>query len=110
MFALYVTLQVRPEGRAEFLAAITENARSSVRDEPGCSGFDVIEINGADNQFGFYEVYADADAFHHGHKESPHFAAWRAVAARVLVPGSQVNVFGTVVTAERDTTAAAARR
>ena len=36
MFSLMVQLEVRPERRAEFLAAIAANAEASVRDEPGC--------------------------------------------------------------------------
>ena len=100
MYVLWVTLQVQPEHREEFLDAITANAAASVRDEPGCLGFDVLEIDCGENRFAFYEKYADAEAFHTGHKDAPHFAQWRAVAAKVVVPGSQVNTFGDVVTSE----------
>lgn len=101
MFVLWVTVQVRPEYREEFLDAITANAAASVRDEPGCLSFDVIELASGDNRFAFYEKYADADAFHVGHKGAPHFAQWRAVAEQVLVAGSQVNTFGTIVISDR---------
>ena len=43
MYTLIVSLQIRPEKRDRFLAAITENAAASVRDEPGCLRFDVME-------------------------------------------------------------------
>ena len=43
MYTLFVSLQVRPEKRDRFLAAIAENAAASVRDEPGCLRFDVME-------------------------------------------------------------------
>ena len=44
MFSLWVTLEITPEGREEFLEAIAINARASVRDEEGCYRFDVIEL------------------------------------------------------------------
>ncbi len=100
LFAVWVTLQVRSEGRTGFLAAIEENARASVREEPGCLRFDVIELDRDENLFAFYELYRDEDAFHREHKGAAHFAAWRAVAERVLVPGSQINTFGHVAVSE----------
>ena len=106
MYVLWVTLQVQPEHREEFLDAITANAAASVRDEPGCLGFDVIELDAAENRFAFYETYTDREAFEVGHKQAPHFQAWRQVAAKVLVPGTQVNTFGDVVAAESSTAAA----
>jgi HTH-type transcriptional repressor of puuD len=100
MFTLWVTLQVRPDQREVFLEAIRANAAASVRDEPGCLSFDVIELAGGDNRFAFYERYVDADAFEVGHKGSAHFADWRRVAEQVVVPGSQVNTFGELVASE----------
>lgn len=100
MYTLWVTLQVRSDQREVFLEAIRANAAASVRDEPGCLGFDVIELAGGDNRFAFYERYVDADAFQVGHKGSAHFAEWRRVAERVVVPGSQVNTFGEIVATE----------
>ena len=99
MFSLTVQLEVRPEDRDEFLAAITTNAEASVRDEPGCRRFDVTAVEGDDNRFVLYELYADAEAFE-AHKQTPHFAAWRQVADRVLT--SQVNTRGTIVASNND--------
>jgi quinol monooxygenase YgiN len=94
MFSLTVQLEVRPEDRDEFLAAITTNAETSVRDEPGCRRFDVSAVEEDDTRFVLYEIYDDAEAFE-AHKRAPHFAAWREVADRVLA--SQINTRGTVV-------------
>ena len=99
MFSLMVQLEVRPEDRDEFLAAITTNAAASVRDEPGCHRFDVTAVEGDDNRFVLYELYDDAEAFE-AHKRAPHFAAWRQVADRVLT--SQMNTRGTVVSSNSD--------
>ncbi|MCV2488144.1 antibiotic biosynthesis monooxygenase [Geodermatophilus sp. YIM 151500] len=99
MFSLTVQLEVRPEGREEFLAAITTNAEASVRDEPGCHRFDVCAVEGDGTRFVLHELYDDAEAFE-AHKRAPHFAAWRRVADRVLA--SQVNTRGTLIAAGTD--------
>ena len=93
MFSLVVQMQVRPERREEFLAGMAANAEASVRDEPGCLRFDVSAVAADANRFFLYELYTDAEAFE-AHKASPHFAQWREIAERVLVPGSQANTPG----------------
>jgi autoinducer 2-degrading protein len=94
MFSLVVQMGVRPGRREEFLAGMTANAESSVRDEPGCLRFDVCAVEGDENRFLLYELYADAAAFD-AHKASPHFARWRTVAAQVVA--NQVNTPGTLL-------------
>jgi quinol monooxygenase YgiN len=96
MFSLVVQMEVRPELREEFLAGMTANAVAAVRDEPGCLRFDVSSVATDPNRFFLYELYTDAEAFE-AHKASPHFAQWRRVAERVLVPGSQVNTPGSLL-------------
>jgi (4S)-4-hydroxy-5-phosphonooxypentane-2,3-dione isomerase len=91
MFSLMVQLQVDPERREEFLAAITANAEASVRDEPGCLRFDVSSVEGDENGFVFYELYRDAAAFEE-HRAAPHFRTWREVADRTVV--QQINTRG----------------
>ena len=93
MFSLMVQMEVRPGRREHFLAGMAANAEASVRDEPGCLRFDVCSVAGEEDRFVLYELYTDADAFA-AHKASPHFARWREIAERVLVPGSQVNTAG----------------
>lgn len=95
MFSLWVQLQVKPECRDEFLEAIHINAEATVRDEPGCYRFDVIEVGGGgSNRFAFYEIYRDEGAFELEHKQAPHYLVYKEIAARVVVPGSQVNTSG----------------
>ena len=94
MFSLVVQMEVRPGSREEFLAGMTANAEASVRDEPGCLRFDVCSVDGDENRFLLYELYADADAFA-AHKQAPHFVAWRKIADRVVA--SQRNTPGTLL-------------
>ena len=95
MFSLMVQLEVRPEDRDEFLAAITTNAEASVRDEPGCHRFDVSRGRGRRAPLRPLRALRRRRAAFEAHKQAPHFAAWRQVADRVLA--SQVNTRGTVV-------------
>jgi autoinducer 2-degrading protein len=83
MFALVVSLNVKPDKRDQFLAAAEDDSTCSVRDEPGCLRFDVLQDNADPNHFYFYEVYLDEDAFK-AHGTMPHFTRWRAAAAEVL--------------------------
>lgn len=95
MFSVWVTLEVRPEYRKEFLTAIESNAQASVRDEEGCHRFDVIEVGEVgSNCFAFYEIYRDEAAFEAEHMQTPHFLTYQKIAARAVVPGSQNIITG----------------
>ena len=83
MIALFVSLKVKPERRDQFLAAAEDDSTCSVRDEPGCMRFDVLQDADDENHFYFYEVYQDDAAFQ-AHAQAPHYARWRAAAAEVL--------------------------
>jgi autoinducer 2-degrading protein len=89
MRSLVVSLDVRPEKREEFLQAIRTNAGASVRDEPGCLRFDVLELTEDKNRFVLYEVYEDEAAIAL-HRSSAHYTHWRAAASECLVPESLV--------------------
>ncbi|MSP97453.1 MAG: antibiotic biosynthesis monooxygenase [Betaproteobacteria bacterium] len=87
MYAVVVPLKVKPEMREKFLAAALDDSTCSVRDEPGCLRFDVLQDNTDPNKFFFYEVfyevYLDENAFK-AHQASAHYPRWRAAAAEVL--------------------------
>jgi len=83
MYALVVPLKVKPEMREKFLAAALEDSTCSLRDEPGCLRFDVLQDSSDPNKFFFYEVYLDEAAVE-AHRASAHYARWRVVAPEVL--------------------------
>jgi autoinducer 2-degrading protein len=98
MLSLWVTLEVKPECREEFLKAIEVNAQTSVREEEGCFRFDVIELGETgSNRFAFYELYRDEAAFAVEHLQASHFLVYKEIAARVVVPGSLVSVTGAML-------------
>jgi len=93
LFALVVSMRVRPERRDGFIDAMTENAVAALRDEPGCRVFDVLEDDDDPGHFVLYENYDDRAAFEH-HRTTPHFARWRSVADEYLQPeGGQHNTY-----------------
>lgn len=76
MHAIFVTIQIKPGFREQFAEASLRDAQGSVRDEPGCFRFDVLEDASDPNRFHLYEVYA-GDAALAAHREAPHFKRWR---------------------------------
>ncbi len=79
MHAVCVYVHVKPENRAEFIAATLENARLTLA-EPGNLRFDVIQQADDPNRFVLFEVYRDAAGMQ-AHKETAHYARWRDAAA-----------------------------
>ena len=75
MIALVVDLSIRPGTRERVLAAIGEQARTSLAEEPGCLRFDVCEDLADPEHFVLYEIYADEEAFAL-HRTTPHFGRW----------------------------------
>jgi (4S)-4-hydroxy-5-phosphonooxypentane-2,3-dione isomerase len=83
VYAIFVTAKIKPELRERFLGAIEDDAISSVRDEPGCARFEVLQDRTDPDTYFFYEVYQDQAAFE-AHKRTVHFARWSAAAQDVL--------------------------
>lgn len=79
-----VQVSIRPELQAEFEAALMHNARESIRHDPGCLRFDVSQDKEDPTRWVLYEVY-DSPLAHATHRQSPHFLAYDAVAARAVV-------------------------
>ncbi len=83
MHAIFVTLKVKPDRRQQFLEVVEDDAVSSVRDEPGCVDFQVLQDQTDPDTYYFYEVYRDEEAFK-AHGQTPHFARWNAASLEVL--------------------------
>ena len=87
MYAIWVTVKVKPEKREQFLSVIEDDSICSVRDEPGCVRFDVLQDRSDPDTYYFYEVYHDEAAFQ-AHTQTPHLARWREAAKECLVEPS----------------------
>jgi len=62
---------------------IDENARTSVREEPGCRQFDVLEPTKEKDRVVLYEIYDDRAAFEL-HLKSTHFASFNTASAPLV--------------------------
>ena len=77
--ALIVEFHIHPPFLEAFSAAIAQNAKASLAQEPGCLQFDVCRDPKDTTLFFLYELYVDDDAIAH-HLASPHFIAFDAQA------------------------------
>lgn len=76
--------RLKPGSQAAFRQLVDANAAVSVRDEPGCRRFDVLEPQVPDSGEGgrvvLYEIYDDRAAFD-AHLKTAHFAAFDTASA-----------------------------
>jgi autoinducer 2-degrading protein len=77
MYILMVRLKVKKDRIDDFIKASIGDGDGSVRNEPGCRRFDVIQDAQDPTLFAFTEVYNDEAAFEH-HKTTSHFKKWDA--------------------------------
>jgi len=83
MFAVTVVLKIREESMDAFLPLMIENAKSSLKTEPGCRQFDVCSDPARPSEIFLYEIYDDAAAFQ-AHLETPHFKKFDAGVAEMI--------------------------
>ena len=83
MYALWVSVKVKPEMRERFLEVIEDDSICSVRDEPACERFDVLQDQSDPDKYYFYEIYHDEAGFK-AHMETPHLKRWLEAAKECL--------------------------
>ena len=71
MYVIIAPVQIKQGHTGDYIEALLEDAKASVRDEPGCQRFDVIQDAGDANRVWLYEVYNDEAAFQ-AHLQTPH--------------------------------------
>ena len=82
-FIVIVDFRLRAGAQAQFRGMIDANARASVKDEPGCRRFDVVEAQGEPGRILLYEIYDDEMAFD-AHCRAVHFLAFDAESAALV--------------------------
>ena len=97
LHVVLVQVTIRPELQDDFEAALLHNARESVRRDPGCLRFDVSQDKDHPTRWVLYEVYDSPEA-HATHRQSSHFLAYDAVAARAVVEKSVAKCAGRHIT------------
>ncbi len=76
MYVNLVSINIKPEHKKAFMAAMIENARDSMKNEPGCLRFDIVELKDNPNQLILYEIYITEKSLD-DHRNYPHFIKWR---------------------------------
>lgn len=94
MLVLHVSVHVKPECVAAFIAATRENARQSVR-EPGIARFDVAQQADDPTRFVLVEAYRNPEA-PAAHKETAHYATWRDTVAPMMASPRTSVKFGSL--------------
>ena len=77
MYAIFVTIKIKPGFADKFKEASLGDAQGSVRDEPGCLRFDMHQSLSDPNTFHLYEVYENQEAHLNAHRSAPHYVKWR---------------------------------
>ena len=94
MFAVCVTFKLNPGCADAFLPLMQNNARISLKNEPGCHQFDVLtDANKPDKVF-LYELYANKAAFD-AHLASQHFQTFDA-AVTAMIADKDVQTWDTI--------------
>jgi (4S)-4-hydroxy-5-phosphonooxypentane-2,3-dione isomerase len=71
-YVVAVDFTLKPEHAADFQREILANARTSVKDEPGCHQFDVCQDPAKPEQFFLYEIY-EGEAGFNAHLATAHY-------------------------------------
>ncbi|WP_299405816.1 putative quinol monooxygenase [uncultured Roseobacter sp.] len=95
MFAVVVTFSIKTEHLAAFMPLMTENASTSLREEPGCHQFDIATDPARPGEVFLYELYDNAAAFD-AHLASAHFKSFDATVADMITEKS-VKTYGKVL-------------
>ena len=71
-YVVTVDFRIKSDKIEAFRRLVTENARDSLKSEPGCQQFDVVVPEGQPDRVFLYERYTNEAAFE-AHKKTPHF-------------------------------------
>jgi len=63
MMSIFVTIKIKEGFSDQFREASFGDSEGSVRDEPGCFRFDILQNSECPQVFHLYEVYEDDQAF-----------------------------------------------
>ena len=76
MYVIIAPIKIKEGYKEQFVEAMLDDAKGSMKNEPGCLRFDVIQDGDDQDKIWLYEVYVDEAAFQ-AHMETPHFIKWR---------------------------------
>ncbi|WP_422375387.1 putative quinol monooxygenase [Roseibium sp.] len=83
MFAVTVLFQIKEGQMDAFMPLMIDNAKASLRLEPGCRQFDVCRDAARPHEVFLYEIYDDEAAFK-AHLQTAHFLSFDAAVADMI--------------------------
>ena len=83
MFAVFVTLEIKPDHLDAFIPRMHQQAEDSLAREPNCGIFEIWLDGKTPNRVQLYEVYMDAAAFD-DHLQSAHFKDFDSTVAPMI--------------------------
>ncbi|GKX36152.1 MAG: hypothetical protein MnENMB40S_37700 [Rhizobiaceae bacterium MnEN-MB40S] len=94
MFAVVVTFKIKAGRINQFMPLMLENARASLRNEPGCHQFDVCTDEAQPDSVFLYELYSNLAAFE-AHQRMPHYQQF-GTDGGPMIEAKDVRTFATV--------------
>ncbi|MBK7118534.1 MAG: antibiotic biosynthesis monooxygenase [Comamonadaceae bacterium] len=91
MYVVTVSFTIHAAHYAAFMQAMVGNARTSLREEPGCRQFDVCESPAEPGKVFLYEIY-DSEADFQAHLAAARFIEFNALTAQ-WVAAKAVSVY-----------------
>lgn len=102
MYAIFVTMNVKPGCIEAFLEACVEEGKASVRDEPDCLRFEILRDKNNPDSVRFMEVFTDEKALE-THWETPHFhKMWKTIEHMIEVDNDELEIFDAVEQVDMD--------
>lgn len=83
-FVVIVYFTLRPGNEQHFIQLVTDNARDSLREEPGCRQFDVVRVVENSAAVYLYEIYDSEEAFK-AHLATAHFKSFDQATADIVL-------------------------
>src|SRR4029434_2497680 len=77
MYAIFVTIKIKPGFAEKFKEASLGDAQGSVRDEPGCLRFDMHQRTTDPNTLHLFTVVESKDAPLARNRTAPNYQEWR---------------------------------
>jgi len=90
MLVVLVEFEIDSSQLDAFMPLMIENAKQSVRQEPGCHQFDVAQNTEKPHLITLYELYDDEAAFEL-HKKAPHYLSFIAQ-TNAMITGKAVQL------------------
>lgn len=102
MYSRWVSFEIHPAARVEFLKKATAVARAAVWNDEDCFRFDVIELGGpASNRFAFYQAYRAGSGIEDDKRRGEHGFPFPAELSLLLVVDSQNSEQGEILSTSR---------